>query len=154
LRFFFFLLPRLIVSLLLPKQLGNSYTGSLYTGLNSLVDNQGTSLAGKRILMFSYGSGLAATMFSLVAPSLLIAQNVGTDASAKALLKNIQEHSNLKKRLGARHVATPEEFTKALATREGAHVAPYEPQGKLAVAEGAYRLTSITKDYRRSYERV
>lgn len=134
-----------VPSLLLPKQLGNSYTGSLYTGLNSLVDNQGTSLAGKRILMFSYGSGLAATMFSL---------NVGTDASAKALLKNIQEHSNLKKRLGARHVATPEEFTKALATREGAHVAPYEPQGKLAVAEGAYRLTSITKDYRRSYERV
>lgn len=132
-------------SLLLPKQLGNSYTGSLYTSLNSLVYNQGKDLMGKRLLMFSYGSGLAATMFSL---------KVGTGKEAKQLLEDIQHKSQLKKRLAARHVATPEEFTQALLVREGAHAAPYTPRGTIAVSPGAYRLEQISADYRRTYTRV
>lgn len=50
-------------SLLLAKQLGNIYTGSLYNGLISLVCDTSVDLQGKKILMFSYGSGCAASMF-------------------------------------------------------------------------------------------
>lgn len=50
-------------SLRLAKQLGNIYTGSLYNGLLSLVCDPDIDLAGKKILMFSYGSGCAASMF-------------------------------------------------------------------------------------------
>lgn len=43
-------------TLMLPKRLGNSYTASLYTGLQSLiVQKQDADLVGKRLWMFSYG---------------------------------------------------------------------------------------------------
>ena len=50
---------------MLAKQLGNIYTGSLYNGLLSLLCDETIDLAGKKILMFSYGSGCAASMFIL-----------------------------------------------------------------------------------------
>lgn len=52
-------------SLLLAKQLGNIYTGSLYNGLLSLVCDKSIDLTGKQVFMFSYGSGCAASLFSL-----------------------------------------------------------------------------------------
>ena len=53
------------IALSLSKQLGNIYTGSLYLGLLSLVCNDSIDLTNKRVLMFSYGSGCAASMFFL-----------------------------------------------------------------------------------------
>ena len=50
-------------SLLLAKNLGNIYTGSLYNGLLSLIGDTSIDLKGKKIMMFSYGSGCAASMF-------------------------------------------------------------------------------------------
>jgi len=52
-------------SLLLAKNLGNIYTGSLYNGLLSLVCDETIDLTGKQIMMFSYGSGCAASMFTI-----------------------------------------------------------------------------------------
>lgn len=52
-------------SLLLAKQLGNIYTGSLYNGLLSLIGDTTIDLKGKNIMLFSYGSGCAASMFNL-----------------------------------------------------------------------------------------
>lgn len=52
-------------SLILAKRLGNIYTGSLYNGLLSLICDTSINLVGKTILMFSYGSGCAASMFVL-----------------------------------------------------------------------------------------
>jgi hypothetical protein len=49
----------------LQQQLGNLYTASLYSGLASLLSQQGSALAGKRMLCFSYGSGVVASMFAL-----------------------------------------------------------------------------------------
>ena len=49
--------------MLLSKTLGNIYTGSLYTGLISLIES--SNLDNKNIMMFSYGSGLMASMFTL-----------------------------------------------------------------------------------------
>jgi hydroxymethylglutaryl-CoA synthase len=43
-------------SLLLPRELGNSYTASLYTGLQSLIAQKtDQELKNKRLFMFSYG---------------------------------------------------------------------------------------------------
>ena len=52
-------------SLFLSKELGNTYTCSLYMCLLSLIVNPNINLMGKRILMFSYGSGNAASMFTV-----------------------------------------------------------------------------------------
>ncbi|GFR47897.1 hypothetical protein Agub_g9641, partial [Astrephomene gubernaculifera] len=51
----------------LQKQLGNSYTASLWQGLAALVYRRGGQLAGRRLLLFSFGSGTVAALFSLVA---------------------------------------------------------------------------------------
>jgi hydroxymethylglutaryl-CoA synthase len=51
-------------SLLLASRIGNTYTGSLYLGVASLLHSQGAELAGKRIGLFSYGSGCSSEFFS------------------------------------------------------------------------------------------
>lgn len=51
------------------RQIGNSYTASLYVGLASLLDMVPDDLASKRIGFYSYGSGLAAEFFSAVIQS-------------------------------------------------------------------------------------
>lgn len=47
------------------REVGNLYTGSLYLGLISLLDNSQALKAGDRIGMFSYGSGAVSEFFSL-----------------------------------------------------------------------------------------
>ena len=51
-------------SLNLPSQVGNIYTGSLYLALTSLLEAQANELEGKRIGLFSYGSGCTAEFFA------------------------------------------------------------------------------------------
>ena len=46
------------------RSTGNSYSASLYVGLCSLLDHADDSLAGRRIGLFSYGSGCVAEFFS------------------------------------------------------------------------------------------
>lgn len=46
------------------KAIGNIYTGSLYLGFASLLDNQPSLKAGQRIGFFSYGSGAVAEFFT------------------------------------------------------------------------------------------
>jgi hydroxymethylglutaryl-CoA synthase len=43
---------------------GNSYAASLYVGLASLLDHSGDDLGGRRLGLFSYGSGCSAEFFS------------------------------------------------------------------------------------------
>lgn len=47
-----------------PKQIGNSYSASLYISLASLLENDPEDLSEKRIGLFSYGSGCMAEFFS------------------------------------------------------------------------------------------
>lgn len=47
----------------IPVQLGNIYTASLFSGLLSLLTQRGADLAGARILLFAYGSGLASSAY-------------------------------------------------------------------------------------------
>lgn len=82
--------------MLAPTQVGNTYTGSLYTSLASLIAGVAPeTLHGKSIGMFSYGSGLASTMFSL---------HVRGDTS------EMRVNLDLEARLDNRHVVSPEKF--------------------------------------------
>lgn len=75
---------------------GNMYCGSVYSGIVSLLSNIDSSeLQGKRIGIFSYGSGLASSLFSLKI-------NGSTD--------DIQKKVNLKERLAARQIVTPQVY--------------------------------------------
>ncbi len=51
-------------SLLYSRITGNCYSGSMYVGLCSLLDNAEEDLAGKRIGLYSYGSGCVGEFFS------------------------------------------------------------------------------------------
>jgi len=53
------------VTLQLAKTLGNIYTGSLYNGLLSLLADRTLHLRGKNLLLFSYGSGCASSIFRI-----------------------------------------------------------------------------------------
>eukprot|EP00056_Hartaetosiga_gracilis_P005218 m.82580 g.82580 ORF g.82580 m.82580 type:complete len:519 (+) comp12091_c0_seq1:181-1737(+) len=88
---------------LITKECGNSYCGSLYAGLLSLITNKSDSLLGSRILMFSYGSGLAATLFSL---------KVNGDVGF------IAEKSDVLNRLDSRVKVEPSVFEDMLDDRE------------------------------------
>ncbi|WP_314577575.1 hydroxymethylglutaryl-CoA synthase [Enterococcus gilvus] len=51
-------------AVLYSRQVGNLYTGSLYLGVISLLDN-GSLAAGDRVGLFSYGSGAVSEFFSM-----------------------------------------------------------------------------------------
>jgi len=51
-------------SLVYSREAGNCYAASLYIGLTSLLDNAKEDLSGKRIGLYSYGSGCVGEFFS------------------------------------------------------------------------------------------
>ena len=51
-------------SILYSQKVGNIYTGSLFLGLLSLLENSTTLKAGDRIALFSYGSGAVCEIFT------------------------------------------------------------------------------------------
>lgn len=88
-------------TLYLSKILGNIYTGSLYTGLLSLMLQP--NMAGKRVLMFSYGSGLMSSMFSI---------HVRED------LQDMRKTIDFEARLARRVAVTPQVFEDVLLEKE------------------------------------
>jgi hydroxymethylglutaryl-CoA synthase len=83
-------------SIEVPTMCGNMYCASVYGGLVSLLSNvDSATLQGKRIGVFSYGSGLASSLFSLRV-------NGSTDVIQKTL--------NLQERLAARRAVAPEVY--------------------------------------------
>lgn len=78
-----------------PSRCGNMYTASLYCSLLSLISYVGSdALQNKTIGLFSYGSGIASTLFTL--------QVVGD-------VSQMIQKVDLAARLDQRHVATPDE---------------------------------------------
>lgn len=51
-------------SMIYNREVGNSYTASIYLGLLSLLENSEEDLSGKRIGFFSYGSGSVSEFFA------------------------------------------------------------------------------------------
>lgn len=108
----------------IPQLLGNMYTASLYAGLMSLISNEGAALQGKRLLMFSYGSGLASTLFSM---------RVGAGPQVAAALDMMAKTADMNARMDARVCVEPQVFNDWMKTRENLHT-----------TEGAYTLTGVT----------
>ncbi|KAJ9587030.1 hypothetical protein L9F63_019372 [Diploptera punctata] len=136
-------------SLLLANQVGNMYTPSLYGGLVSLlVSKSAKDLAGKRIALFSYGSGLASSMFSL-----RISSDSGPDSDLQRLVASLV---HIKPQLEMRRKVPAEEFAQIMETREhNHHKAPYSPMGPVdTLFPGTWYLDSVDDLHRRSYKQV
>ncbi|GAB2274031.1 hypothetical protein Dimus_008800 [Dionaea muscipula] len=128
---------------LIPKEVGNMYTASLYAAFASLIHNKHSTLAGNRVVMFSYGSGLTATMFSLKI-------NEGKHPFS---LSNIAKILNVGEKLKTRHEIRPEKFVENLKLMEHRYGAKDFVTSKdtSLLAPGTYYLTEVDSMYRRFY---
>ncbi|PGH18068.1 hydroxymethylglutaryl-CoA synthase [Helicocarpus griseus UAMH5409] len=123
-----------------PTMCGNMYCASVYGGLVGLLSNASFDPAQpKRVGVFSYGSGLASSMFSL---------KVVGDVSS------IVEKIDLKKRLAARRVVAPEVYDQMCLMREHAHLKKdFVPVGNPeTILPGTYYLKKVDDMFRREYE--
>ncbi|XP_070599475.1 hydroxymethylglutaryl-CoA synthase, cytoplasmic isoform X1 [Erythrolamprus reginae] len=133
-------------SLLVSNQNGNMYTPSVYGCLASLLAQYSPQqLAGQRIGVFSYGSGFAATLYSI---------KVSQDATpGSSLDKIIASLTDLKARLDSRKCISPEVFAENMMLREKTHhLANYIPQGSVDdLFEGTWYLVRVDEKHRRTY---
>jgi len=149
-------------STFIPKNLGNMYTASLYAGLISLLavklsSNEPSSidqLEGQRIMMFSYGSGLASTLFSI---------RVGSGPAVRDQLSSMVSRMNVLPRLNDRTESTPSEFDEWMLRREKLHHPTYEGkafqlEGEIdterEMFDGAFVLMERDEQGKRSYQQV
>jgi hydroxymethylglutaryl-CoA synthase len=70
------------------SRVGNTYTASLYWCLASLLEDEGRALGGRRIGLFSYGSGCCAEFFTGVVPSA--AASLGATGVRDALARRTE----------------------------------------------------------------
>ena len=136
-------------SLYVANLVGNMYTPSVYSGLVSLLINKPLEkLANSKVGVFSYGSGLTSSMYSITID--------GDIGKYSALSKLVQNLSYVKVQLQSRKLVTPEDYTKTLALREkNCHVVPFEPQSSTEqMFPGTYYLQGVDDKYRRSYKRT
>lgn len=133
-------------SLELPTNTGNMYTGSVFAALASLLHFTSTkqdifekdTLIGKTIGMFSYGSGMAASLYSF---------------TVREDLTTIVDKLDLNTWFDNRVRLTPEEYESQLKQREAIHLKKdYKPVGTIEyIRSGSYYLTDIDSMYRRNY---
>lgn len=96
------------------RRCGNMYTASLYGGLASLVSAvEPAQLRGKKISMFAYGSGCAASFYTI---------------TVKGDTTEIREKMDLLKRLESMTVVPCQDYVDALHVR--VHPLPVCPQPK------------------------
>ena len=130
-------------SLMLATNVGNMYTPSLYGGLISFICSHTSTqdLIDKHVALFSYGSGLVSSFYSI-----RVKNNPGLDE----LHKNL---SDVVTRLKSRRKIEPEDFSKTMKLREDTHhLAPYSPVGSiLELFPCTWYLDSVDDKYRRKY---
>lgn len=134
-------------SLLLANQVGNMYTPSVYSGLVSYLisaDEDVNKLLGKHIGVFSYGSGLASTMYSI---------SVTNDCTKLQPL--LDKLNYVKPLLEQRIKISPQEFTELMEVRvHNSHRTNYEPSGAIdRLFPGTYYLKYVDDMHRRTYEK-
>lgn len=149
------------------QNIGNSYTGAVYGNITALVSKLGAALTGKRVGVFSYGSGAIASMFAL--------EGVDTSSSGKSAgaalatgspsvpaldaspftLANMRKVVDLETRLDTRQDVDPSEFTEAMLMRERFYGrAGGIPAGSLSnVPVGAWYLKEVKENHVRIYDR-
>jgi len=114
---------------------GNSYSASLYVGLNSLLDHSKDDLTGKRIGLYSYGSGCVAEYFSGV-----------IQAGYQKNLRSAAHRKMLENRTELTFQQYEDIFNLRFPTDGGEHTfAQYQT--------GAFRLSGVNQ-HKRIYERT
>ncbi|EON65242.1 hydroxymethylglutaryl-CoA synthase [Coniosporium apollinis CBS 100218] len=127
-------------SIQVPTMCGNMYSASVYGSLCSVLANVSSAdLQGKRVAIFSYGSGLASSLFSL---------------KVRGSVDEMKEKLDIHARLDARRTVQPEVYDEMCNLREKAHLKKdYKPVGETeTIFPGTYYLTGIDDMFRRSYE--
>ncbi|KAK4893502.1 3-hydroxy-3-methylglutaryl coenzyme A synthase [Elasticomyces elasticus] len=127
-------------SIEVPTMCGNMYCASVYSSLVSLIANVSSEdLQGKRIGIFSYGSGLASSMFSL---------------RVRGNTDELKQKVDLHKRLESRKTVAPEVYDEMCNLRARAHLKNnYKPEGQTdSIFPGTYYLTNVDDMFRREYE--
>jgi 3-hydroxy-3-methylglutaryl-CoA-synthase len=153
---------RVAPSCTLSQAVGNTYTASVFLNIAGLVDAVGPALEGKRVVVFSYGSGALATMYELIGRQPQQQQQQQSSQQQQQqqqqpfTLQRIAATVNLHERLQDRELLPPAELTSALAARAEAHgVAPYTPTYPLnRLFPGTFYLAEVRQDGTRHYERV
>ncbi|KAF8072356.1 HMGCS-2 [Scenedesmus sp. PABB004] len=155
----------------LQRQLGNLYTASLFSGLAGLLAAEGAGLAGRRLLCFSFGSGVAAAMFVLRGrdvqdgpPAQPPSQPQHPRAAAAAAwrghpcsLQHMADALRVPQRLAGRLRRSGAEFDAAMASLRSAYgAAPLAPGfGDVADLEpGTVHLVGVDGRFRRTYART
>ncbi|KAL4188139.1 hypothetical protein AMTRI_Chr09g22420 [Amborella trichopoda] len=130
-------------STLLPKQVGNMYTASLYAAFASIVHNKHESLVGQRVLMFSYGSGLSSTMFSFRM----------REGQHPFSISNIASVLNVSGKLESRQVFSPEKFVEIMNLMEHRYGAKgfVTSEDRSLLSPETYYLKEVDALYRRYY---
>jgi hydroxymethylglutaryl-CoA synthase len=118
-------------SMLYGRQIGNTYTASLYIGLLSLLENNPQDLSGQNIGLFSYGSGSVGEFFSATVVS-----------GYRQHLRTIQHQEMLNKRQELTHNIYTSWFYQSLTD--------HKDQVLPKISNRPYRLEKID-GYRRVY---
>jgi hydroxymethylglutaryl-CoA synthase len=118
---------------------GNMYCASVWGGLTSLLSIKGSDLEGKRIGLFSYGSGLAASFLSF--------RVVGS-------VETISKVLDIPARLEARTKVKPEVYDATCDLRKKAHLQKdYTPSGDIStLVPGTYYLVKVDDMFKREYK--
>ncbi|GMR59759.1 hypothetical protein PMAYCL1PPCAC_29954 [Pristionchus mayeri] len=139
------------------RRLGNMYTPSLYVQLvgylSRLEEERMEREEGKerRILMYSYGSGSIASVFSFTL----------NEGRTERLKRMVQVSRSIMGRLEERIERTPEEYAETMAQREKFYVqrVPSTPSSLCSPSlhplfPGSFHLSSIDENNRRHYART
>lgn len=118
---------------------GNMYCASVWSGLCSILSHvDAKQLEGKRIGLFSYGSGLAASF---------------TSFRVNGSVENIAKVLDLPARLEARRAVPPETYDSMCDLRKQAHLQKdYTPKGDISgIVPGTYYLEKVDDKFQRKY---
>lgn len=129
------------------KQLGNCYTGSVYVNLATLVSAYASKLEDARVLLFSYGSGSIASMFTV--------RGRRASSSMRFSLERMASKLNIAARLAAREKVSAEEYSVYMDIRERVYGLPSTTpiQPIASIAPGAFYLEGIDAKFHRTYAR-
>lgn len=132
---------KLLPSMNISKNIGNSYVCALYFNLLNLILEKKNSLLNKRIFMFSYGSGCASTLFTLK-----VIDNLD---------HIINNNCDLFDKLESRIKISPKEFISQMEIKEKLYLKNnYYPETDTSVLrDNTYYLDNVDSYWRRTYKK-
>jgi hydroxymethylglutaryl-CoA synthase len=150
------------------KLIGNTYAASVFMGIASLIDKIGggddenhKSSIGKKVVVFSYGSGSMASMYRLH-----IRTPTNTTATKRFSIDKMSQVINFKQRLSSRIELDAKELDEVMDCREKMHKEcdiPYVPtytynsneeELRKRLFPGTYYLKRIDENWTRHYCRL